>query len=200
MKVLICVTFFFAIISSTDSFPKPFKIAKEILQPLSSLQFVLTVKSHNNPVVLKALQSLVQFLWELECPVILRRDTNQITRNLIKSRHRSSAFVQLMLTQESEDSIFLHNPLSLFDWDLSQFNVNVGIYRDVFLVFYVQAPRSRLELAIVGIHCLTPSNYHMFRVSPDAEFINVAMRIEALESTVYWVICHLPFCSQFSKI
>ena len=179
--------FLFAIISDSDSFPRPLMFAKELFQPLRSFQFVFTVKSDGNPSVSKVIQNFAKYLSEQESPLLLRRDTVQIQPRLVAQR-QPSIFVQVMLTQEPLDSIALHNPLALLDPELGRFNENVGIYRDIFLVFHVQAPRSRWALVVFMGHCLTPSHYHVFQVSANAELINFAAQIEPLGPKVYWVI------------
>ena len=144
------------ITASAESSLKDVSFAKQIFQPLTSFQFILTVKSQENLDVFRALPNFTQYLWELECSLILRKDTNQLLRRLMIVHHLPSMFVQLMLAQESGVTP-VHNPLYLLDWNLRQFNKNVGIYHDIFLVFLVQAQGSRRALQLKSDNnCLTP--------------------------------------------
>ena len=177
---------------ATEVEPAPIAWASEIFETVRSYQFVFTVKTEGNRIVEQTLQKFLCYTWNLDASAILVTDT-KLLRRYSPFRHQLIRFVQVLLTQESERGMPNANPIWLTDYDLIAFNLHTGIYTDIYLVFNIKTPKSIWMFLRRNEHCMIPSNYHIFQISPDGGWINGALHMEPLTGDVTWVSCYNIF-------
>ena len=165
-----------------------FDWVNEIFEKVKSYQFVFTVKTQGNRNVEKTTQKLLHYTWNLHATTVLVTNTTKL-RRYSPYRHQLTRFVQVLVAQESELGILTNNPIWLSDDELTSFNLNTGVYTDIYLIFNVKTPQSQFVYRTHTEHCPTPSNYHVFQISSDGEYVTAAIQMESLTGDIRWVRC-----------
>ena len=152
----------------------------DVFEAVRSFQFVFTIKTQGNRVVEQTTRKFLHYTWKLERPTILVTRAEKLKRYSPYRHQPTTCFVQVLLTQEPEHGMHLNNPLGLPHNEHIDFNLNTAVYTDIYLIFNVRTPTSNWMFIASNEHCLLPSNYHAFRVSPDGEHIHGALQMEPL--------------------